>query len=102
MYEDTCRSFGVLINAHASAGTGVQNDDLTMLSARIMVMAIIPFVIAQLSTIFHFNTTGDIPILVACVMAFALLLSYCLYQVLLPPPIIISEEAKFTIYFFSF
>ena len=87
----------------ASAGTGVQNDDLTMLSARIMVMAIIPFVIAQLSTIFHFNTSSDIPILVACVMAFALLLSYCLYQVFATPShYFISDETKFTILFFSF
>jgi hypothetical protein len=64
-----------------SAGTGVENDELTMLSARIMVVAIAPFIIAQLSAIFHFSTERNYPILAACVMAFALLLSYCLYQV---------------------
>jgi hypothetical protein len=61
-----------------------------MLSARIMVVAIAPFIIAQLSAVFHFSTERNYPILAACVMAFALLLSYCLYQVLPPLAVVLG------------
>ena len=63
------------------AGTGVENDEFTMLSARIMVLSVIPFIIAQLSRIFNFTGIGNIPIIVAFVLSVAGLLSYCLYQV---------------------
>ena len=63
------------------AGTGVENDELTMLSARIMVLSVIPFIVAQLSRIFNFTGIGNIPIIVALVLSLAGLLSYCLYQV---------------------
>ena len=63
------------------AGTGVENDELTMLSARIMVLSVIPFIVAQLARIFNFTSIGNIPVIVACVLSFAGLLSYCLYQV---------------------
>ena len=67
-----------------NAATGVENDDLTQLSARIMILSIVPFVVAQLPSIFNFSATGNIPVLVACVLAFAGLVSYCLYQVCYP------------------
>ena len=77
-----------------NAETGVENDDLTQLSARIMILSIVPFVVAQLPSIFNFSATGNIPVLVACVLAFAGLVSYCLYQVCYPPIRLFSNAQK--------
>lgn len=65
-------------------GTGVENDDLTKLSARIMIASIVPFIVAQLPSIFNFSSTGNIHVLIACVLSFGGLLGYCLYQVFTP------------------
>lgn len=64
--------------------TGVEVDDLTQLSARIMILSVIPFVVAQLPRLFSFSTNGNIPVLVACILALLGLLAYCLYQVFTP------------------
>lgn len=64
--------------------TGVENDDLTMLSARIMILSIVPFIVAQLPKIFQFSASGNIPVLIACVLSLCGLIGYCLYQVFTP------------------
>ncbi|MCO5572604.1 hypothetical protein L7F22_026361 [Adiantum nelumboides] len=64
--------------------TGIEVDDLTQLSARIMILSVIPFVIAQLPRIFSFSTNGNIPVLIACILSLSGLLAYCLYQVFTP------------------
>lgn len=59
-----------------------------MLSARIMILSIIPYIIAQLPSIFNFSATGNIPVLVACIVSLAGLVAYCLYQVCSISPLI--------------
>ncbi|KAI5058481.1 hypothetical protein GOP47_0026651 [Adiantum capillus-veneris] len=63
---------------------GIEVDDLTQLSARIMILSVIPFIVAQLPRIFGFSTNGNIPVLVACILSLSGLLAYCLYQVFTP------------------
>lgn len=64
--------------------TGVENDNLTMFSARFMILSIIPFIVAQLPSIFNFSTDGNIPVLIACLLSLGGLVAYCLYQAFTP------------------
>ncbi|KAH7284982.1 hypothetical protein KP509_33G005500 [Ceratopteris richardii] len=73
-----------LSKAFGLSDTGVEIDHLTQLTARIMLLSIVPFVVAQLPRIFSFSTNGNIPVLVACILAFSGLLAYCLYQIFTP------------------
>lgn len=61
--------------------TGVEVDDLTQLSARIMIFSVIPYIVAQLPRLLNFSADGNIPVLIACILAVAGLFAYCLYQV---------------------
>lgn len=64
--------------------TGVENDELTTLSARIMILSIIPYIVAQLPMMFNFTSSGNIPVLIACILSIGGLVGYCVYQVVTP------------------
>lgn len=48
-----------------------------------MAVSIIPFIIVQLPKVFKFPSGQRVAVLVALIVAILLLLSYCLYQVIL-------------------
>ncbi|CAL9180233.1 unnamed protein product [Musa hybrid cultivar] len=64
--------------------SGISTDVQTSYAARIMAISVVPFIIVQLPRIFKFPSGQRLAVLVALIVAIALLLSYCLYQVLQP------------------
>ncbi|XP_042379233.1 sodium/calcium exchanger NCL2-like isoform X2 [Zingiber officinale] len=65
-------------------GSGVSTDVETSYAARIMVISIIPFVIVQLPQVFNFPSGQRLAVLLSLIVAVALLVSYCVYQVFQP------------------
>lgn len=64
--------------------TGVENGPQTMMSARIMILTVVPFLVAQVAKILKVSAIKDIPVLIACVLSLGGLVAYCLYQVFIP------------------
>ncbi|CAL9199547.1 sodium/calcium exchanger NCL1-like isoform X2 [Musa acuminata AAA Group] len=64
--------------------SGISTDVQTSYAARIMAISVVPFIIVQLPRVFKFPSGQRLAVLVALIVAIALLLSYCLYQVLQP------------------
>uniref|UniRef100_A0A0A8Y2F1 EF-hand domain-containing protein n=1 Tax=Arundo donax TaxID=35708 RepID=A0A0A8Y2F1_ARUDO len=65
-------------------GTGVSTDVQTSYAARIMGISVIPFIIAQFAKIVKTHQGKRIAALLALIVSFFLVLSYCLYQVFQP------------------
>ncbi|URE09925.1 calcium-binding EF hand family protein [Musa troglodytarum] len=65
-------------------GSGVSTDLQTSYAARIMAISIVPFIIVQLPRIFNFPSGQRLAVLLSLIVAIALLVSYCLYQVFRP------------------
>ncbi|URE16782.1 calcium-binding EF hand family protein [Musa troglodytarum] len=70
-------------NGFSLFASGITTDSQTSHAARIMAISIIPFIIVQLPRVFKF-LSGRVAVLIALIVAIALLVSYCLYQVLQP------------------
>ncbi|CAD5188374.1 unnamed protein product [Musa acuminata subsp. malaccensis] len=70
-------------NGFSLFASGITTDSQTSHAAKIMVISIIPFIIVQLPRVFKF-LSGRVAVLIALIVAIALLVSYCLYQVLQP------------------
>eukprot|EP00252_Welwitschia_mirabilis_P023946 TRINITY_DN6912_c0_g1_i1.p1 TRINITY_DN6912_c0_g1~~TRINITY_DN6912_c0_g1_i1.p1 ORF type:complete len:617 (+),score=99.47 TRINITY_DN6912_c0_g1_i1:58-1908(+) len=64
--------------------SGVTVDNGTSIASRIMTLAIIPFIVAQIPLIFHLKSAKHISVLIACIVAFVGLFSYCAFQVASP------------------
>ncbi|XP_073526427.1 uncharacterized protein [Phyllobates terribilis] len=65
-------------------GSGVSSDIWTSYAAMIMVVSVIPFLVVQIPQSFLSTSGRRLSILVALVLALALLLSYCFYQIVQP------------------
>ncbi|KDP31770.1 hypothetical protein JCGZ_12231 [Jatropha curcas] len=65
-------------------GSGVTTDIGTSYAARIMVISVIPFIIAQLPQILHKTSQSHLAVLVSLIVSPALLFCYSLYQILQP------------------
>lgn len=63
-------------------GSGISTDPQTSYAARIMALSIVPFIIVQLPIIFKFSSGRRLAVLCALIASVALVLCYCLYQVL--------------------
>lgn len=66
------------------SGSGVSTDVQTSYAARIMAISVLPFIIVQLPRIFKFPSGQRLTVLISFIVAAALVLSYCLYQVFQP------------------
>lgn len=61
---------------------GITADVETSYMARIMLISVIPLIIIQIPTIFHFSSSGErILIIITLVISVSFLLGYFLYQV---------------------
>ncbi|XP_042467785.1 sodium/calcium exchanger NCL1-like [Zingiber officinale] len=65
-------------------GSGVSTDIQTSYAARIMAISIIPFVLVQLPRVFNFPSGQRLAVLISLIVAVALLVSYCVYQIFQP------------------
>ncbi|TVU22849.1 hypothetical protein EJB05_32569 [Eragrostis curvula] len=65
-------------------GTGITTDVQTSYAARIMAISVIPFVIAQFPVMLKSHHGKRLAVLLALIVSFLLVLSYCLYQVFQP------------------
>ncbi|XP_074557342.1 sodium/calcium exchanger NCL1-like [Curcuma longa] len=65
-------------------GSGVSTDIQTSYAARIMAISIIPFVLVQLPRVFNFPSGRRLAVLLSLIVAIALLVSYCVYQIFQP------------------
>jgi hydroxymethylpyrimidine/phosphomethylpyrimidine kinase len=63
------------------AGTGITTDVQTSYAARIMGLSVIPFIIAQFPKMLKTHHGQRLAMLLALIVSFLLVLSYCLYQV---------------------
>ncbi|CAL5046074.1 unnamed protein product [Urochloa decumbens] len=61
-------------------GTGVSTDLKTTYLARIMAISVVPFVIAGFPNMMKINHEQRLAVLLALILSFLLVLSYCLYQ----------------------
>lgn len=64
------------------AGSGISVDIWTSYGASIMVVSTIPFIVVQIPQVFHLSSDGNLAVLVSFIVAVGLLVSYCVYQVL--------------------
>ncbi|KAK9152951.1 hypothetical protein Sjap_000431 [Stephania japonica] len=65
-------------------GTGVTTDVETSYTARIMLLSMTPFIVAQLPQIFGSKSGGHIVMLISLIITLLLLFMYCFYQVFQP------------------
>ncbi|CAN6166642.1 unnamed protein product [Urochloa humidicola] len=65
-------------------GTGVSTDLKTTYLARIMAISVVPFVIAGFPNMMKIHHGQRVAVLLALILSFLLVLSYCLYQVFFP------------------
>ncbi|CAO2199534.1 unnamed protein product [Urochloa humidicola] len=65
-------------------GTGITTDLQTSYAARIMGLSVIPFIIAQFPKMLKTHHGQRMAVLLALIVSFLLVLSYCLYQVFQP------------------
>ncbi|XP_062220515.1 sodium/calcium exchanger NCL1 [Phragmites australis] len=65
-------------------GTGISTDVQTSYAARIMGISVIPFIIAQFPKMLKTHHGQRLAVLLALIVSFLLVLSYCLYQVFQP------------------
>ncbi|CAL4952331.1 unnamed protein product [Urochloa decumbens] len=65
-------------------GTGITTDLQTSYAARIMGLSVIPFIIAQFPKMLKTHHGQRLAVLLALIVSFLLVLSYCLYQVFQP------------------
>ncbi|KAL5716362.1 hypothetical protein ACHQM5_018071 [Ranunculus cassubicifolius] len=66
------------------SGSGITTDVETTYTARIMILSIVPFVIAQSPHFLGSTSSGNVATLVALVVSVIILLVYCIYQVFQP------------------
>ncbi|XP_002987555.2 sodium/calcium exchanger NCL1 [Selaginella moellendorffii] len=64
--------------------TGVTTDAQTKVSAWIMLITVIPYILAQLPKIIRQPQLGRFFIILSCVLSFGSLLAYCIYQIMSP------------------
>jgi Ca2+/Na+ antiporter len=64
--------------------SGVCTDIWTTYAAMIMAVSVIPFIIVQLLQAVHSTSGRHLAVLIALILSFSLLLSYCVYQVFQP------------------
>ncbi|KAF6177164.1 hypothetical protein GIB67_025501 [Kingdonia uniflora] len=71
-------------NRFSLTGSGVTTDLETSYSARIIIVSLIPFIIAQIPHIFGSSSGGRVAMLISVLLSLALLIAYCFYQVFQP------------------
>ncbi|RVX03970.1 Sodium/calcium exchanger NCL [Vitis vinifera] len=64
-------------------GSGVSTDIWTSYAAIIMVISVIPFIIVQLPQVLHSTSARRLAVLIALIVSLILLITYCLYQVII-------------------
>ncbi|CAL5036776.1 unnamed protein product [Urochloa decumbens] len=72
------------IRGFSLTGTGVSTDSKTTYLARIMAISVVPFVIAGFPNMMKIHHGQRLAVLLALILSFLLVLSYCLYQVSFP------------------
>ncbi|CAN4075569.1 unnamed protein product [Withania somnifera] len=65
-------------------GSGVSTDVWTSHAATIMVVSVTPFLVVQLPQLFHSTSGRHLAVLIALIISFTLLVTYCFYQVFQP------------------
>lgn len=65
-------------------GFGVITDSETCLTARIMLLSMIPFIILQLPKILNSSLGTRVPVLISLLVTLAFFISYCIYQIFQP------------------
>lgn len=75
-----------------SVGSGVATDIWTSYAAMIMAISVLPFIVVQLPQLFHSNSGRHLAVLIALIISLSLLLSYCLYQVIVRFPFFFSPS----------
>lgn len=66
-----------------NAGSGISTDIWTSYTARIMAVSVLPFIIVQLSQMLLSDSGRRLAVLIALIISVLLLISYCLFQVML-------------------
>ncbi|KAK4577013.1 hypothetical protein RGQ29_027500 [Quercus rubra] len=64
--------------------SGVSTDIWTSYSARMMVISVIPFLVVQIPQLLNSTSGRHLAVLIGLIVAFLLLIAYCLFQVLQP------------------
>ncbi|KAL7216739.1 hypothetical protein ACSBR1_028636 [Camellia fascicularis] len=65
-------------------GSGVSTDIWTSYAAMIMAVSVIPFLVVQIPQLMNSTSAKRLAVLIALVVSFSLLISYCVYQVFQP------------------
>ncbi|GFZ05461.1 sodium/calcium exchanger family protein / calcium-binding EF hand family protein [Actinidia rufa] len=65
-------------------GSGVSTDIWTSYAARIMAISVIPFLVVQLPQLMNSTSGRHLAVLIALIVSFSMLISYCLYQIFQP------------------
>nr|XP_043621264.1 sodium/calcium exchanger NCL-like [Erigeron canadensis] len=65
-------------------GSGVSTDIWTSYSAMIMAVSVLPFIIVQFPQIMHSDSGRHLAVLLGLIVSVALLIVYCIYQVVQP------------------
>ncbi|KAL5729969.1 hypothetical protein ACHQM5_002856 [Ranunculus cassubicifolius] len=72
------------LNPLKSLGSGITTDTETRYTARIMLLSVIPFIIAQLPHVLGSSSSGSLATLIALIVSVSFLFIYCFYQVFQP------------------
>lgn len=65
-------------------GSGVSTDIWTCYAARIMAVSVIPFIVVQVPQVMSSTSGRHLTVLIGLIFSFAMLVSYCLYQIFQP------------------
>ncbi|KAH7859984.1 hypothetical protein Vadar_007910 [Vaccinium darrowii] len=82
-------------------GSGVSTDIWTCYAARIMALSVFPFIVVQLPQAMSSTSGRHLAVLIGLIFSLAMLLSYCLYQILITCFHVLTLESDFDRLFHS-
>lgn len=68
---------------YVSSGSGVSTDIWTSYAARIMAISVLPFLVVQLPQALNSSSGRHLAVLIGLILSLLMLISYCVYQVLM-------------------
>ncbi|KAI8006098.1 Sodium/calcium exchanger NCL [Camellia lanceoleosa] len=82
--QDSIAKDGEDTKGFSLTGSGVSTDIWTSYAAMIMAVSVIPFLVVQIPQLMNSTSAKRLAVLIALVVSFLLLISYCVYQVFQP------------------
>ncbi|XP_028086890.1 sodium/calcium exchanger NCL-like [Camellia sinensis] len=82
--QDSIAKDGEDTKGFSLTGSGVSTDIWTSYAAMIMAVSVIPFLVVQIPQLMNSTSAKRLAVLIALVVSFSLLISYCVYQVFQP------------------